>query len=170
MENTEINNIGEKFVEDKNNNKGNNNISNNNLININKLGEELNINDKPIVGLVLSCIDYRFMDETIKLLKKDCCVDYFDHTILAGASLGYNQNTYECWKKTFIEHLELAIELHDIKKIIVVDHEDCGAYKLFYPDIEPRLERKYHYINITDFIKSIKELYPDIPVEGYLLK
>ena len=116
-------------------------------------------------------MDYRFIDETIELIKNDCCIDGFDYTVLAGASLGYNQEQYGCWKTTFLNHIDLAIKLHDIKKIIVVDHEDCGAYKMFYPDLKycPKREKKYHYINISDFLESVNKIYPDIPVVGYLL-
>ncbi len=56
---------------------------------------------KKEIGLALSCIDYRLFDATIELLKKDCHVDAFDHTILAGASLFYSQDVYETWKPTF---------------------------------------------------------------------
>ena len=128
--------------------------------------------DNKQLGLVLSCIDYRFVDKTIEFLKQDCCIDSFDHTILAGASLGFNQNDYTSWRLTLLNHIDLAIKLHDIKKIIVVDHEDCGAYKIFYPDIvsNPLVEKKYHCLNITEFIETIKRLYPHLLVEGFYLK
>lgn len=126
---------------------------------------------KKEIGLALSCIDYRLFDATIELLKKQCCVDAFDHTILAGASLGYNQHEYKCWPKTFIDHVKLAIELHHIKKIVVIDHEDCGAYKLFYPKLEhkPECERHYHIKNVKKFIKHMKKLFPDLLYAGYIL-
>jgi carbonic anhydrase len=123
------------------------------------------------IGLALSCIDYRLFDKTLELLKEQCCVDKFDHCILAGSSLGYNQNKYECWPPTFIEHVDLAIKLHHIKKIVVIDHEDCGAYKLFYPHVKhhPELERKLHIKNIKKFIKRLKQKYPQLLFAGYLL-
>jgi len=95
------------------------------------------------IGLSLSCIDYRLFEATIRLLQQDCQIDAFDHTILAGASLGFNQYEYESWPITWLEHVNLAIKLHDIKKIVVIDHEDCGAYKLFYPCLKdhPECER-----------------------------
>lgn len=126
---------------------------------------------KKEIGLALSCIDYRLFDATIELLKKDCRVDAFDHTILAGASLGYNQIKYKCWPKTLRNHIDLAIELHKIKKIVVIDHEDCGAYKLFYPDLEekPHREKHYHKKNVKKFIKTMKSIYPDLHYSGYLL-
>lgn len=123
------------------------------------------------IGLSLSCMDYRLFDATIELLKKDCKVDAFDHTILAGASLGFNQNDYKYWKQTLINHIDLAIKLHKIKKIVVIDHEDCGAYKLAYPHLKdyPECERKYHIKNIHKFIKNISKMYPDLHYSGYLL-
>ena len=127
---------------------------------------------KKEIGLALSCIDYRLFDSTIELLREDCCVDAFDHTILAGASLGYNQTEYTCWPNTFIEHVDLAIKLHKITKIVVIDHEDCGAYKLFYPDLERHhhREREYHIKNIKKFIKHMKKKYPDLKFSGYILR
>ena len=123
------------------------------------------------IGLVLSCIDHRLIDDTIDVLKQENSIDGLDHIILAGASLGFNQMEYLDWRTTFVEHLDLAIKLHDIKKIIVVDHDDCGVYNLFYSDTieHPYLERGYHYKNIRQCIKKIKELYPTISVVGYLL-
>lgn len=130
-----------------------------------------NIKDKEI-GLCLSCIDYRLFDATVEFLKKDCCVDSFDHTILAGASLGFNQDEFCCWSVTFTKHVELAIELHKIKKLVVIDHEDCGAYRLLYPDLvcHPGREDKYHIKNIKEFISDMKTLFPDLIYSGYILR
>lgn len=123
------------------------------------------------IGLALSCIDYRLFDATVEFLKENCCVDAFDHTILAGASLGFNQHKFHHWKPTFLEHVDLAIKLHHIKKITVIDHEDCGAYHKFYPDTKDDydLERKYHIKNINKCIKHMKKIYPDLIFSGYLL-
>lgn len=123
------------------------------------------------IGLALSCIDYRLFDKTIEFLKNDCHVDAFDHTILAGASLGYNQTKYDSWSTTFIEHVKLAIDLHKIQKIAVIDHDDCGAYKLFYPQLKhnPCCERGHHIENIIKFITNMKLQFPHIMFSGYIL-
>jgi hypothetical protein len=123
------------------------------------------------IGLALSCIDYRLFDSTVDLLKDRSCVSAFDQTILAGASLGYNQHKYHHWKPTFLNHVDLAIKLHDIKKIVVIDHDDCGAYHLFYPDTKDDLdlERHYHIKNIKKIIRKLKRKYPDMIYSGYLL-
>ena len=81
------------------------------------------------IGLVLSCIDYRFVDKTNAFLKKEYKCVLFDKFNLAGSSLGSNKN--RDWRCTFLHHVKLAIELHDITKIIIIDHENCAAYKLY---------------------------------------
>ncbi len=124
------------------------------------------------IAMVLSCIDYRFIDQTIHFIEGDEVLDNkFDFTTLAGASLGYNQTKYKCWKETFLHQVKLSIELHQIKEIIVVDHMDCGAYALFYPHLKSNSEqeREYHIKNIKRFIKSIKKRYPKLTYRGYLL-
>lgn len=123
------------------------------------------------IAMVLSCIDYRFIDKTIHFIEGTEADDRFDLTTLAGASLGYNQTKYKCWRETFLQLVQLAIELHHIEEIIVVDHMDCGAYALFYPGLESNSEqeRAHHIKNIHRFIKSIRKKYPNFIYRGYLL-
>lgn len=130
-----------------------------------------NFQEEKEIGLVLSCIDYRLFDATLQLLRNDVRVDAFDHTILPGASLGFNQNNHLYWKQTLIDQINIAIKLHNIKKIVVVDHEDCGAYKLAYKNLinYPEYERSYHIQNIKKFISTMIKLYPSMHYSGYLL-
>ena len=127
-------------------------------------------------AIVLSCIDYRFIDNMIEFLEKSDISEKYDVTALAGASLAYNQSKYEYWNKTFIDQLKLAIDLHHIKKIIVFDHMDCGAYRIFYPKLNElsekkrnRLEKKLHKKNIRKFFKKMGKLFPQLDQEGYLI-
>lgn len=123
-------------------------------------------------ALVLMCIDYRFVDTAVHYLENELDLENeYDLTALAGASLAYNQNKFKSWPITFIDHINIAIELHNIKRIIVFDHMDCGMYHLIYPKVEPdsEEERELHIMNINKFIRRIKRLYPKLAYSGYLL-
>ena len=123
-------------------------------------------------AMVLTCIDYRFIDNIISFLEADPALSQrYDQTALAGASLGYNQDEFKCWRPTFIELTKLAIELHHIKQLIVFDHMDCGAYQLLYPDIELNTdeERQLHIKNIKEFIYRVSKKFPKLVYSGYLL-
>jgi len=107
--------------------------------------------------LLLTCMDFRFLLTIAELMKG---IKY-DHVVLAGAALGAVQTQKEWWGKTFFDHLGLAVDLHKIKNVFVMEHRDCGAYgpKGFglLPDKPDREEeRKVH-------MRQVKKLAIDIP-------
>ena len=81
-------------------------------------------------ALLLSCMDYRLVNKTERYMSGRKLRDKYDYVILAGASLGAVTDKYPAWNKTFWEHLDVAIQLHHIQKVMVMDHRDCGAYKV----------------------------------------
>ena len=81
-------------------------------------------------ALLLSCMDYRLVEDTERYMAGRGLRKKYDHIVLAGASLGAVTDKFPAWNKTFWEHLDVAIDLHHIKKVILLDHRDCGAYKV----------------------------------------
>ena len=72
------------------------------------------------------------------------------------------------WSKTFWAHLDVAIQSHHINKVIVMDHRDCGAHKLFlekdfYQD--PVKETAIHSEKLNELRGQIKAKYPKLQVE-----
>lgn len=120
-------------------------------------------------SLVLMCMDYRFVSETIQYLNKHREND-FDQLVLAGASLGYNESieaysgkeipkdTTNNWHLTYEDHVRLAIKLHHITEIIVVDHMDCGHYRSVYGESvdTPKKEKAKHKFNLHKFVRLMK--------------
>src|SRR4029077_12947096 len=80
-------------------------------------------------ALLLSCMDYRLVSETERYMTDRGMKGKYDHVVLAGASLGAITDKYRAWGTTFREHLDVAIALHQVHKVIVLDHRDCGAYQ-----------------------------------------
>ncbi len=75
-------------------------------------------------ALLLTCMDFRFFVKIAEMMKG---IKY-DHVILAGAALGAVVPGKDDWHRTFFDHLKLAEELHHIKRVIVLEHRECGAY------------------------------------------
>ena len=103
-------------------------------------------------ALVLTCIDYRFVHLIPEYMNKQYPGFSYDHTILAGASLGVFAGIYPAWASTFWEHLEVAIALHGIHTVIILDHRDCGAYREFEalpdaPDSDLESTIHQHYMD-----------------------
>jgi carbonic anhydrase len=93
--------------------------------------------EEGIKALVITCIDFRLIDEAVEYLNSKGYLDNYDEFILAGASLGYNTSLnalnvnpkYSGWDKVLENHIDISDSLHKIKEIIIIDHMDCGAYK-----------------------------------------
>ena len=66
-------------------------------------------------AIVITCMDFRLIDDAVRYLDKEGYNNNYDEFILAGSSLGYNQKTHNAWTETLDKHIELAQQLHNIK-------------------------------------------------------
>ena len=44
--------------------------------------------------------------------------------------MGVTANRFKKWHKVFWENFDTSVKLHKIKKLIVINHRDCGAAKI----------------------------------------
>lgn len=123
-------------------------------------------------AILLSCMDYRIDDESVRYMSGRGMGNKYDHIILAGASFGALTDKYPAWGKTFWDHLDLAIQLHGIDQVILMDHRDCGAYKAILGEDfskNPSKETIVHTKNLKELRKQIKARYPSLKVELLLM-
>jgi hypothetical protein len=128
--------------------------------------------DHGIEALVLSCMDFRLVNETAFLFNEHGLTNKYDQISLAGSTLGIVSDKYPAWAETFWTHLDLAIKLHGVKRVIAVDHRDCGAYKLVYgKDFGklPEEETQIHTKVMSDFRDQVKKKQPNVEVELLLM-
>jgi hypothetical protein len=99
--------------------------------------------------LVIGCIDLRLTDNLVHFLHFDNLHNRYDHFTLAGASLlctrkqgqlkpdlfkEGQEGSYPSLKyarQVLLDHVQIAIDLHKIEDVYIVEHEDCGAYREF---------------------------------------
>lgn len=96
----------------------------------------------------------------------------YDQVILAGAALAAQSDATPAWAKTWWDHLDLALQLHGIARVIVIDHRDCGAYRLrFGADFarDRAAETDLHTAQLTALSAAIGDRYPALTVELYLM-
>jgi carbonic anhydrase len=128
-------------------------------------------------ALLLTCMDFRFFLTIAEMMKG---IKY-DHVILAGAALGVVVKNPTClrdkarWQQTFFDHLELAIALHKIKKVIVLEHRDCGAYGpdgfcLLPANPKRGLERRVHDEKAEELRNKIREIDSDLYFCSFLME
>jgi len=69
--------------------------------------------------IAVSCIDFRFQKFIETWLNKKIGVKQYDRVAWAGGVFDRNG---------ILKQLDISVRLHHIKKVILINHEDCGAY------------------------------------------
>ena len=121
-------------------------------------------------AMVLSCIDPRFQHQAYNYLKKKLIGKYSAFTI-AGAAVGVTHNKFKKWHKTFYDNLSTSIKLHQIEKLIVINHKDCGAAKIVNGKKAFNItnEQNIHKESFSKLKKEIKKRFPKLKVELNLM-
>ena len=126
---------------------------------------------KKYEAMVLSCIDPRFQPIVFNYLKKKKLIGKYSLFTIAGSAIGVTANKFKKWHKVFWENLETSIKLHKIKKLIVINHRDCGAAKIlngkkFFNELN---EVKTHKISFLKIKRLFKKKHPKLKIETVLI-
>ncbi|MFN3856291.1 MAG: carbonic anhydrase [Caulobacter sp.] len=119
-------------------------------------------------ALLLTCMDYRLANEVTGYMDARGLRDKYDHVILAGASLGALNDRFPQWNEIFMGHLALAVQLHEVHRVIILDHRDCGAYKLILGDAavkDAETEFRSHVRQLYALRSAITTKHPHMEVE-----
>ena len=118
-------------------------------------------------AMVLSCIDPRFQPIVNNYLKKKKLNGKYSAFTIAGAAVGVTANRFKKWHKVFWENFDTSVKLHNIKKLIVINHQDCGAAKIINGKKEFSLinETKVHKTSFQKLKKIFKKKYPKLSIE-----
>ena len=126
---------------------------------------------KKYEAMVLSCMDPRFQPKVFNYLKKKKLTGKYSSFTIAGAAIGVTSKKFKKWQSTFLDNLSTSIKLHNISKLIVINHEDCGAAKIVNGNKEfnSTIEKKNH----NDSFKKIKSImirkFPELKINFKIL-
>ena len=104
-------------------------------------------------SIVVHCIDFRFQKYLDPWLQERFGHGNFDRVSLAGGVFDFY---------SILRQVEISNNLHEIKKVIFINHEDCGAY-----GAEGNYER--HKADLEEAERKVEALFPHLDVETYYL-
>jgi len=119
-------------------------------------------------AMLLTCIDPRFPEPTIKYMEGRHMVGKYSQFTFAGASIGVVAPAFKTWAPAFWDNLAASIQLHNIPKVIAMNHRDCGAAKIAYGAekvANPAIETETHKAALLEFRKQVAEHQPKLAVE-----
>ena len=122
-------------------------------------------------AMVLSCIDPRFQPIIFNYLTKKRLKGKYSLFTVAGASIGVTSPKFKKWHRSFWDNFETSIKLHKIRKLIVINHRDCGAAKIVNgkKDFNSLNEIKIHKSSFKKIKKVFKKKYSKLKIETYLI-
>lgn len=109
----------------------------------------------------LFCMDFRFKDATLKYLKKQLNLEDLDIMVIAGASLNIASPRTSADYDIALKQIKLSTKLHQVNKIIIIDHADCGAYGGRTAFSSTEEEEEVHTNNLLKSKKILQEKYPN---------
>ena len=121
---------------------------------------------KKYEAMVLSCMDPRFQPKLYKYLKTKKLTGKYSTFTIAGAAIGVTHKKFKKWHSTFIDNLSTSIKLHKIKKIIVINHKDCGAAKIVNgkKKFNSVVENRIHKESFKKIKKVINKKFPNLKI------
>jgi carbonic anhydrase len=104
-------------------------------------------------AIVITCIDFRFQ-RFINTWLKYVLIDYiYDRVAIAGGILDLDY---------ILKQIEISNKLHRIKKVILINHENCGAYG-------SESTHKRHEQDLHKATTIIKKIYPHLTISCFYI-
>ena len=119
-------------------------------------------------AMLLTCIDPRFPEPTIKYMESRDMVGQYSQFSFAGAAIGVVAPAFKTWQPAFWDNLATTVELHSVPKVIAMNHRDCGAAKIAYGEAavaNREIETATHKASLMEFKKQVGERQPKLKVE-----
>ena len=105
-------------------------------------------------AMIVCCIDFRFQKFIRKWTDENLKDQTFDLVGLAGSTKDL---------ETILGQIDISVRLHHIAQVILIHHEECGAY-----GAESSLET--HTADLLKAKSAILSRYPQLDLSLYYLK
>lgn len=117
-----------------------------------------NVND-----CVITCMDHRFQQLIYQKLKNEHHLERYDRLAWAGSSKAVADGT-------LIPQIQASHRLHNIKKVWIWDHTDCGGFGglAAFGNDEPK-EIQAHFESQKKAAAAIHQVLPQLAVNTFVI-
>ena len=115
------------------------------------------------IATVVMCIDYRFWPHVLPMLEKK--YGDFDLIEVAGAAKGLASPKTSSERIVLLSNIKTSIMLHHTTSIILINHQDCGAYGGSKSFVSLGEEMRFHQRELGRARDYIRKHFPGHKVE-----
>lgn len=117
------------------------------------------MNNHQCQACIVTCIDFRLQPFIDEWIGEHFQPRTFDRVALAGGVKNMD---------IILDQINTSSRLHEIKRAVLTNHEDCGAYgSENFPDSQT--EHQKHQDDLANTATKIREQHPNLQLETYFL-
>jgi carbonic anhydrase len=123
-------------------------------------------------AMLVSCIDPRIITPVYKYMEQRGLSGKYSQFVIAGAAIAVVAPKFATWRPAFWDNLATSVELHHLKKVVAIDHRDCGAAKIAYGEdsiADPQIETRTHREVLAEFREAVARHHPQLTLETGLM-
>jgi len=109
-------------------------------------------------------MDYRFITAIREHIESLDLTERYDDVAVAGSTLAVSRPHDAPGGDFILEQVRISHELHGIRQVVLINHQNCGAYG----EMEDASgERMQHETDLRKAAKVIQDRFPDLDVVCY---
>lgn len=114
---------------------------------------------------VVWCFDNRFWPAFTEFITEKGFTN-FDPVLVAGGAKGIGDPSSDAEREQLLRQIELSKKLHHTKRVILMTHEDCGAFGGSVAFADSTAERARHAEVVALAREAIQKRFPDMDIEA----
>jgi len=121
-------------------------------------------------AVVVTCMDFRFCDQLRSAIKEAFNISAYDTIRLAGGAKNLSSPDADYRREVVLSDIATACKLHDVKLVMLLNHEQCGAYaQAGHQFVDAQAESDFHAGELGKARTVVSESFPTTAVASGLL-
>lgn len=134
------------------------------------MGREEILRKHKAEAIVVTCMDFRFCDQLRSAIKEAFNISAYDTIRLAGGAKNLSSPGADQRRKVVLSDIAIACQLHDVRLVMLLNHEQCGAYAQAGHRLDgAKAESDFHTGELEKARKVVLERFPKTAVASGLL-
>lgn len=120
-------------------------------------------------ALIIHCMDFRLGKAVKEYLENSGLLNDCDIVAAAGAAKNLLPSAPEAERQFILKQIAISKNLHHIKKVILMNHTDCGAYGGRSAFTSREAEEETNRRDMNEAARLIRNEHPELEVETVLM-
>lgn len=117
--------------------------------------------------LLICCKDYRYIQPIQRFVKRQLGVRWYDLKATAGG-LRAMLDAPAVVRRWILRDIALVYRLHGVRRVIMVQHEDCAGYGGSAKLGDLAHQRRFHRMQLLRATRVLRRQFPNLTVQRFL--